>query len=869
MEIYNTMPQSIPHKPDYLQDDVYALVLDRDNRQCALRDVCNRNGKLGLLEFCDQALEFDHHHPRALGGDHSHRNLRLLCASENRSRPIEPVPYWADINYFDSPFIAKNLRDIQNFAGYSQIIDDPEIRSALTGYRNTLLQTTTLMVGATGTGKAITLLAILFAINATVNAVGPGRPRVRHVLWLTTEESLRDMTRQDLEDDPYELGLVTSRPIARVAENYNDILRGPCGADIIVTCPHSLWWVKKGPKDGVRRSDKEIREALAKYDTLVADECDWAGEQLQHIVGFSTHMLKFALTASPPLMAGADIQNQANLLKRFVLIADDAVADYSRAVDFDGCLKKMPDGADNFVRVADHDIHEELHRGSRNLVAEGKADPSHPVFQAAIISTVIAADRMEQEMMAAMPDDWYSPHVIVRLDRIHDIKTLMITLPDAIAKLRESGTIAGEGWDVCAVYQGHVRHCHADERDLHAKAAAGWRHPFKRALNFRGRADHKCKRVLLMINITLRGLNNWPIQFVLDCSERTSEAEETQLRGRAIRLPNHLSRCWSDDSLHKFISMVTYIPESAATDAKVRTLNETARFLRNMLPIIEGAGFRTWRDIGRGTDVFGGPPPKIDPEALPLTIGDRLHLMVGLGSEIAISEAGEADVDLRSKVEPLVNRLRPEATGRRRERAIEYVTNLIDNPDFRVEEAFASATRQRAKIEPVRCTTHLKPKDVYTVEELIRKVQNDPQYAAIREPYVDRLQAGDHVAIHAVSMAHRNDDRISYREPPRVFKLTADPRKDGALSGIAVELTASLRKAGEPLDYGVVAKAVYTTAHILFGVENAENGGPLDQHAYHVEIMGRQRSPIMKMALGILAERGAVRSVAALGEYRG
>lgn len=864
------MTQQLPHKPGYLTDAEHEFILDRDRRRCALRDFCNRSGTLGVLEYCDELLEFDHHQPRALGGDDSFTNIRLLCASENRARPIEPSPYWGERNYWDGPFIAEKLRHVQKEAGYSQIIDDTALHGALLDQRNTLLQTTTLMVGATGTGKAITIFSVLFAINAVVNSKGPSRPRVRHALWLTTEETLRDMTREDLREDPYNIGLVTAKPIVRVATSYTDIERGPCGADIIVTCPHSLWWVK-GPKEGVRRSDREIMAALSQYDTLVADECDFAGEQLQHIVALARHMLKFAPTASPPMMAGADPKRQSNLLSRFVLISDDAVADYHRAVTYDGCLKQMPGGVDNFIRVADHERYESLLRGIRDLVAEGKADPSHPVYQAAIIRAVIDADRMEQEMMTAMPDDWYSPHVIVRLDRIYDIKALMRTLPEAIASLKTLAIISGQGWDVTAVYQGHERGCPTDERDLAAKKDGKWRHPFMQAKDYRGRAGHNSKRVLLMINIGLRGLNNWPIQFVVDCTDRTSETEETQLRGRGIRLPDHLAKYWSTDAMLKYISMVTYIPQSVATDEKVMTLYETTNFLHNMLPIVSGAGFRTWSDIAAGVDINSGPPPVIDPSALPLTGADKLQLMAGLGSEIVQATTNNTDVNLKPAVEGLVNRLKPEATGRRRERAVQYVIDLIEKPDFRLEETFAPMTRQQAKTEPVRCVTHLKPKDIYTVAELIRKVQSDPQYAALRQEYVDRLNSGDPLIVHAVSQQHRSDDRISYKEPPRVFKLNATPHRDGALSGIVAELHDSLKKCDEvqQSDYGEVAKTVYEAAQNLFGVDDAQNDGPLDQHAYHVEIMGRQRNRIMKMALGLLAERGIVRNIAALGGYHG
>jgi hypothetical protein len=862
------MTQTIPSKPDYLTDAEYEFILARDRRQCALRDFCNHSGKLGVLEYCDQSLDFDHHQPRILGGDNSFENIRLLCASENRSRAIEPTNHWAKQNYWDGKFNAQYLRVVQSVAGYQPIVEYPELARAVTEFRDVLLQTTTLMVGATGTGKAITLFSVLFAINAVVNARGPGRPRVRHVLWLTTEETLRDMTRRDLEDDPYKLGLVDRRPIVRPAKSYNDIVRGPCGAEVIVACPQSLWWVTDA-KNGVKRTDHDRRMALAHYDVVVFDECDFAGEQVQNISALARHALKFALTASPPLMADADATRQANFLSRFVLITEDAVADYTRAVQIDGCLKAMPDGKDAFVPVAVHDGYESLIRGGRDLVKSGKADASHPVYLAAIIQAIVDADREEQEMKALMPEDWYSPHVIVRLERIADIKALELTLTEVIRALYDYGRLSGQGWGVCSVYQSHYRHCPVEEHDLAAKLGDEWRHPFLLAKNHMGRAGHKSKRVLLMINIALRGLNNWPIQYVVDCTERTSAAEETQLRGRGIRLPNHLAKYWGEPDLRRFITTVTYVPESVATDAKRATLLETSRFLHNMQPTISGAGFRTWGDIASTGSLDKAVEPVIDSTTAPLTPADKMQLLSGLGAMIRQAPHPDSVTaeDLRPAISTLVDRLRPEAEGRRRERAIEYVGNLIDKPGFRAEETFAPDERNKVRIEPVRCTTHLKPKDVYSADELIRKVESDPRYTDWRADLKMKLQAGDPLFIGLISQNLRDDDRLSYREPPRVFKLNTKPDEAGALSSIVAELYGALKACGEIeyRQYDEVAQSVYCAAKDLFGVDNARNDGPLDQHAYHVEIMGRQRTRIMRIAVGILAERGVVQNIAALG----
>jgi hypothetical protein len=783
-----------------------------------------------------------------------------------------PIRYWEEANYWDGRFNAALLRQVQQNAGYVPILEDPEIVGFAAYYRNVLLTTTTLMVGATGTGKTITLQAALFAINASVNEVERGRPRAKHVLWLTTERTLRDTTRVELEDDAYKLGIVDRRPIVQIAKSYDDLVKGP--AEITVATAQNLWKVTDDDKpDGLRRTDDEIRDAIRHWDVIVFDEGDWGDEQVQRIAVLASHALKFALTASPPISDDTPASVK-KFVSRFVLINGDAVADYKRAVDYDGCLKELPSGDNKYILGGKHNAYESLLRGVRNLVESGKATPDHVSYQATILEAIVDGDRLERELKAEHPEDWWSPHIIVRLERIIDIKVLLQTLPEAVANLQTMGRIEGQGWEVTAVYQGHAKDFPADERDLSAKDKDGkWRHPFMRSRDYDGRADSRCKRVLLMINIGLRGLNNWPILFGVDCTSRASVPELIQFWGRVFRWPLHLMSWWSEARNRRYMETTIYVPHSNLTDDKKIGLQQTGRFIENMLGIVQAAGFLTWAELAAGATP-GKVEAVIDLSSPPLSSEDKLRLMVGLSDVI---EADPSNVVVEANkgptIERLIDTLKPEATGRRRQKAVDYVTNLIDVPAFRREETFAAALQAKFKTQPVDCTTHLKPKDFYEAEELTRFVMFNPRFAGLRERYKVRIDEDDDVTIDSLSQMLRDEQRLIYREPPRVYKLQGGPKipREGVLSAIASNLSVWLRSCGEisDRDRGTVFTAVNIAAQKVFGVDNAQNDGPLDQHAYHVAIMGKHRDSIERIALGLLAEWGTTPRIANLGWFNG
>jgi hypothetical protein len=296
------MSQHLPHCPPEIPSDEWLYILERDKRECACaRYECRQAGNVG---YCCDELEIDHKQPRAWGGDDSFANLRLLCKNgssfANRNRLNEPSPYWAAANIWDEPLHPEKLRHIQRLAAYDEIerlaaaikANDQDAERAR--FRNRLLRVITFIAGTTGIGKTILMLSSFKAFN---NVIGRNYPRVRHVLWFEPETGLRDSIKAEIKKDVDALEIFDRSPTVNIAKGFDDLLKGPDGADVTVACPHSLWKIERSHHV---RSDNEKRDVLAQWDTGVFDEVDWADHQNQHIASLWTNALKFSISAVCP-----------------------------------------------------------------------------------------------------------------------------------------------------------------------------------------------------------------------------------------------------------------------------------------------------------------------------------------------------------------------------------------------------------------------------------------------------------------------------------------------------------------------------------------------------------------------------------------
>ena len=833
----------IPHKPPYLTDAEWNFILARDNHRCSIYNQCTRRTS---SQCCSEELDHDHAQPEELGGDSSFANIRLLCAGYNRGRGLEPLQKWAEPNYWDNKLQVGKLRNIQQIAGV-QALDDlvRDVKVDPRVLRRVLLGATTLLPGATGIGKTILVQSVLFKFNSLI---GLGYPRAKNVLWLATDTTLRDMARVEIENEAYDLRVVSRKPIVHTAESFVDLLRGPQGAAVVVSTAQALWKVEK--EGGLRRSDDEIRTALLHFDTMVFDEGDWAAGEVRHIAQIARHALQIAPTASPLIDPIADEEVSKDFLKRFVLISTEAVADYKRAVALDACLKTLVTP----IIGAGHKGRDEL-SGGHFQTKEQKVTNDHALYRSLILEAIIEADHFETRMRHIEPEEYYSPHVMVRMEDTGEIKAMYPDLRSHIHRLYDEGKIINAGWDVSMIFRGHTRlreYVERDEADLAAIDRHGYfRHPFMRAKNRDGQADKGCKRVLLMCNIGVRGLNNWPVQTIVDCTSRVSIRDIIHFAyGRAIRWPKERNH-WHDagSPLSEFVKMHISIAPRDNADAKEKAILGAKEFIENMQQKIADTGFMTWQDLIEGRSLQDADI-EIDPSNRTLNEAEKFAL------QNMLAQTWSASGDIKPEdVNAAIQQAFPDCTGRLRDRMVKYATRLTADVNFRDQELNATDLFRQYQAVPESVVDKLLPQEEYDVETLKRWVKSDPTYKTIWPQCIEELDQGRVVTKELVSNVLRAVQESNYRSPARIYRLHGNEK--GALTEVANELATQLYQANQaPQDKSLVPRKVITAANILFGVDNAEEGGPMDHPAYHIAIIGKHRRRLQAMAHAMLIKDG-------------
>jgi hypothetical protein len=122
------------------------------------------------------------------------------------------------------------------------------------------------------------------------------------------------------------------------------------------------------------------------------------------------HALKFGLTAAP-------IDAEGGAMCEYFVLA--GTASYQSVSEHDRCLKNLMSWREavnaQFIKTMPYDGYSAHVRGL-DVSFEGKHGQPHslPGAMAAIRTAIHDCSSLEERMQKAWPDDWYSPHIMVR-----------------------------------------------------------------------------------------------------------------------------------------------------------------------------------------------------------------------------------------------------------------------------------------------------------------------------------------------------------------------------------------------------------------------------------------------------------------------
>jgi Type III restriction enzyme, res subunit len=722
-------------------------------------------------------------------------------------------PKWETKGYFDGNCNFSILREMQRFAGPEVVRHNGDL--FVGENRNRLIKAVSLFVLTCGAGKTLMMIAVLFAICREVMQRIKYGQRCRHILWFVKERELGRQLLLELEDEIARYGLAESAPSIQICDQTGDLDCGPGHHDITISCPHALWDGK-----GQKRSDTDIAALLAQFDTIIWDECDFAPEQIERLVRFAPHAWKFGLTASP-------IEASGKFLRDFFILA--GVASYADVYETDKCLKPMLPWkealAQGFVQPISHDGFSRMVSGieQAELGKHGERY-SLPGSMATIRRAIADCDALERKMRQTWPDDWFSPHILVVCNTIDEACDLAEQTEQEIAR---KGYSTEDGWRTTVIVSAekHGRwkpRSKAEERLVHKNRDIV--HPFMRAKFIDGRCDRHCARIMFVVDMAIRGLNNWPLLFVADLKRSGSVNEQVQTIGRVSRLPSRLAKMIGTDFFFSCCHPRWYYPDSGQESPNA--VAEAWTFICEMDQRIEAAAFFQWSDLldGRELDQTKTPQGTV----APFTLADRLSIDHALATLKSDGEPINAD-----KIERLIAELPGPASKERTTQVREHVERVLgDRPSDRAYRAsFVNLTPKEVIIRPISREEPKKP-DAYSLEELRSFVLNKED---LSDDWINKMEHNDDIRL-LIGTMKRDDDVRLYHPVAKLRQLHKADGKPGILTAIRNSLMSDLYGLADEI--GRISQAVNIATAKLAGMDASctRNDGPLDRPSYHYQL---------------------------------
>jgi hypothetical protein len=865
-----------PHKPDDMTLWDWQAICRRSNPpECEnlvsgiCQSPCGSEGEDGFIP-----LDLDHIQSRALGGVTNAANCRLICANgsehANRNRGAASDPRWQRDFWFDRRNSFDGLRKAQMYAGPQNI---EAYQKLFTEQRDELCRYISLLAMTTGSGKTMLIVATLLAINDIVLRTLGKAPRVGHPLYFVSEKALADQLEKELREEVTKFGLHLAPPAIQKCTEKGDLERGPGSHDFTISCPHALW-----ARKDQSRTDSEIAQTLSQYDTIIWDECDFAAGQVDRLVKLAPHALKFGLTATP-------IDGDGDFLKLFTVAT---VASYRTVFDLDKCLKIVPtwlDGkAEGFIRPVDH--------GGATIAVNGvneEIDGTHgdkcslPGASNAIRMAIEESAELERQMQAMMPDDWYSPHILVRCASVAEAEHLA----GQTEQFLTMRGLPGYGWRTSIIYadgpnkkltkrpiweNGSLAHKKIEECERSLIHCTGrLSHPWMRAKErLNGRCDDdQSARILFVVDMGIRGLNNWTCLYEVDVARSASVSVQSQLRGRMDRI-GRLGWILQQErtDLYRFITVRYFYPEAGGGAA---TMERAYDWLHKMDENFDASGLRTWAQLVDG--VIDADQVRIQPLEEPFTLGDRIQIDDAIGRRLEDGAAFD-DIDAAT-IDAIIESLPPELTERRRDMAREHIDKVLNDADYRREQV------ELPIVDPISAVQLERPKrpDQYSTEELIEFVKNSPDYQDLSAEFVEEIVAGKATTRRVLGKAKYDMVARFYVPPVKIWSLQTDKQsRDGGYKSVighlADPVASDLHKRhifeswGQA--QGAVRKAISQALMYVFNVDDVSNNGPLDTPGYHHKIVSPSVQRIIKdVAYRIMLRNGDLGAASSLyGQYR-
>lgn len=505
---------TFPGRPQGMTVADYDAHVQRGHCAKLLDGTCDRPCE-PVSEDGTYPVDFDHIFPRSKGGDNSGWNFQPLCQGQNRwIKSANLDPEFEAVNHFDQQVNSMMLRPNQSSHGYDMV--KGVYADLFKQPSRSLQQCFILLAWMVGTGKSIGMTAILHAINEVINHQGPGRPRIRKVLWLVHQETLVKSICEEVKTEPTKYCILQQEPKTHIIQKAEDWNTAIAQADMVFACTQSLW-----KREGSALSDIDRAHYLGHFDAIVIDECHFAVERYAEILRAAPRALKFVMSATPHdangvFLSEADDGRYRHLFRLF------SVFGYRSAYEHE-LIKKVPEWEDGLKTnhyIAVKGGTSTLIRSGESVQGETNTSNRHNSPRtAAIIKTAI-------DVAAAIKE--YPAHVMVRCEAVAKLKALQKTIEGEPHEYFPSDS---PGWGVTSIYSGakgvqindnnHPWMIIKKDSKKHGKP---------------GTLKPDSKRLLLAVNMGQFGLNNPYCAVVAWVYPNMSLVEIVQRIGRAVRL---------------------------------------------------------------------------------------------------------------------------------------------------------------------------------------------------------------------------------------------------------------------------------------------------------------------------------------------